>query len=110
MNIDINVINRLFWRLSNTYGVSWDSMWSLNEINEIKELWVSELQNFSIEDFRWALDHLPEKPPNLIQFKKLLKDAPEPFKQYLPPPKGVPIPPEIKEKIDSLRKQFTRSN
>jgi hypothetical protein len=108
MNIDINFINKLFLRLSNTYGSYWDSMWAVNDINEVKELWAFELKNYSSSQFRWALENLPEKPPNLIQFKKLMNEMPRPFQPYLPPPSGIPVPPEIKEKINALRKQFTR--
>ena len=109
MSLDMQIIDRLFLRLSNTYGSYWDSMWSLNDINEVKELWAYELRfHGNKENFKWALEHLPERPPNLIQFKKLLSEAPPPPQKYIPPAPGVPMPPEIKEKIDVLRKQFTR--
>jgi len=111
MSLSIDVINRVFLRLSNTYGASWDSMWALNDIHEVKELWAEQLNYFDgkWECFKWAFENLPERPPNLIQFKKLLMDCPNlrvEVHNYLPPPTGVPPPPEIKEKMDALIKQF----
>jgi hypothetical protein len=72
------VIDKLFLRLSNAYGSQWSSLWKDNDITEVKDLWAEELSFFAdhLEAFVWALDHLPDRPPNLIQFKKLLMDAP----------------------------------
>jgi len=111
MSLPIEVINKVFLRLSNTYGSSWDSMWALNDIHEVKELWAEQLYHFDgrWECFKWAFENLPERPPNLIQFKKLLMECPKlrpEVQAYLPPPAGVPPPPEIKEQIDALIKQF----
>ena len=112
MNKNMQIIDKLFLRLSNTYGRFWDSMWALNDIAEVKELWAHELRYYSdnLDKYKWALEHLPEKPPNLIQFKKLLSEAPPPPQKYIPPAPGVPMPDEIKKKIDLLRKQFTGEN
>ena len=112
MNKNMQIIDKLFLRLSNTYGSFWDSMWALNDIAEVKELWAHELRYYSdnLDVYKWALEHLPERPPNLIQFKKLLSEAPPIPQKYIPPAPGVPMPEEIKKKIDLLRKQFTGEN
>jgi len=110
MTLPLNLIDELFLRLSNTYGNYWDSMWSLNDINEVKELWASELSFFSnkMYCFKWAIENLPERPPNLIQFKNLLLSAPKLNSDvYIPTDPGVPPPIEIREKINALRKQFS---
>jgi hypothetical protein len=72
------VIDKLFFRLSNVYGSQWTNLWRDNDIDEVKELWRDELGYFAnnLEAFAWALAHLPERVPNLVQFKKLLNDAP----------------------------------
>ena len=60
--------------------------------------------------FRWAFENLPERPPNLIQFKKLLMECPKlrtETQVYLPPPDVPPMPDEIRKKINELRKSLT---
>jgi len=111
MSLPIEVIDELFNRLSNTYGIGWDSMWSTHDIQEVKELWASELRFFNNkwDCFHWAFENLPERPPNLIILKKLLMECPylrSESQTYLPPPKGEPPAPEIKEKMDQLIKKL----
>jgi len=36
----------------------------------------AELSGFKVEQIKHALDNLPERPPNLIQFKSLCQHAP----------------------------------
>ena len=112
MSLPIEVINKVFLRLSNTYGSAWDSLWALNDIHEVKELWADQLGFFheKWDCFRWAFENLPERPPNLIQFKKLLMECPKlrtETQVYLPPPDVPPMPDEIRKKINELRKILT---
>lgn len=92
------VINKLFFRLSNVYGSQWSSLWKDNDIEEVKDLWADELRFFAnrLDSFAWALDHLPDRPPNLIQFKKLCFDAPAPHQApAIDYAKPAPIPEAI---------------
>jgi hypothetical protein len=98
-------IDRLFERLSMTYGISWDNSLGSAPLNEIKSHWMHELSGFlKSKEFMmaisWALDHLPERPPNLVQFKNLCYQAPAVERPQLPSP---PADPErVKQELAKL--------
>jgi hypothetical protein len=99
------VIDKLFFRLSNVYGSQWSSLWKDNDIEEVKDLWAEELGFFAhrLEAFAWALDHLPDRPPNLIQFKKLCFDAPTPHQDLaIDYTKAAPIPQAIAQEMKKI--------
>ncbi|NBX86948.1 MAG: hypothetical protein EBQ97_00300 [Bacteroidetes bacterium] len=88
-------IDRLFERLSMTYGIAWDNSLGSAPLNEIKSHWMHELSGFlkskeSMMSISWALDHLPERPPNLVQFKNLCYQAPAVERPQLPAPPADP--------------------
>ena len=98
-------IDRLFERLSLTYGNAWDNSLGTAPLNEIKTFWMNQLSGFmqskeSMMSISWALNHLPERPPNLIQFKNLCYQAPAVEKPQLPSP---PADPErVKQELAKL--------
>jgi hypothetical protein len=88
-------IDRLFERLSLTYGIAWDKSLGSAPLNEIKSFWMHELSGFmqskeSMMAISWALGNLPERPPNLVQFKNLCYQAPAVQKPQLPAPPADP--------------------
>jgi hypothetical protein len=88
-------IDRLFERLSMTYGISWDNSIGTAPLNEIKTFWMNQLSGFmqskeSMMAISWALNHLPERPPNLVQFKNLCYQAPAVERLQLPSPPADP--------------------
>ena len=88
-------IDRLFERLSMTYGIAWDNSLGTAPLNEIKSFWMHGLSGFlqskeSMMAISWALNHLPERPPNLVQFKNLCYQAPAVEKPQLPSPPADP--------------------
>jgi len=88
-------IDRLFERLSLTYGNAWQTSLGTAPLNEIKTFWLQELSGFmqskeSMMAISWALKHLPERPPNLVQFKNLCYQAPLVEKLQLPAPLADP--------------------
>lgn len=102
-------IDRLFERLSMTYGIAWDNSLGTAPLNEIKTFWMNQLSGFmqskeSMMAISWALNHLPERPPNLVQFKNLCYQAPAIEKPQLdaPPADPVRVRKEL-EKLASLR-------
>tara|TARA_R110000868_G_C10686056_1_gene747881 strand:+ start:133 stop:570 length:438 start_codon:yes stop_codon:yes gene_type:complete len=100
------VINKLFFRLSNVYGSQWSSLWKDNDIEEVKDQWADELGFFAhqLEAFAWALDHLPERAPNLVQFKKLLYDMPTPHQDLaIDYTKAAPIPEAIAVEMRNIK-------
>ena len=88
-------IDRLFERLSMTYGIAWDNSIGTAPLNEIKSFWMNQLSGFmqskeSMMAISWALNHLPERPPNLVQFKNLCYQAPAVERPQLPSPPADP--------------------
>ena len=98
-------IDRLFERLSMTYGIAWDNSLGTAPLNELKSFWMHGLSGFlqskeSMMAISWALNHLPERPPNLVQFKNLCYQAPAVERPKLPSP---PADPErVKQELAKL--------
>ena len=80
MTLPIAVIERLFNRLSMSYGAEFKNKWNGFPLNDVKTNWAHELSFFAddLNAIGWALQNLPEKCPNLIEFKNLCKQAPKP--------------------------------
>lgn len=92
MRLPDKVIDRLFERLGATYGNQWMSLWRGIPIEDIKATWAHELGGFSgrLEALVHALDHLPERAPNAIEFRNLARTAPSPEPPRLPRPEVDP--------------------
>ena len=90
MSLPIAAIDRLFDRMNLTYGTQFVRMWSGLDINDVKSSWAYELGIFAhnLNAIGWALEHLPERCPNLIEFKALCKQAPRPQNEQLLAPKA----------------------
>ncbi len=88
----IKAIDRLFKRLSATYGAEWDRALGATPETDAKSVWAHELDQFkgSLHRVAWALENLPERCPNVIQFKNLCRQAPAPDEAALPAPKADP--------------------
>lgn len=78
MTLPTKVVDRLFERLAATYGRQWSNLWADTPVNDVKSSWAYELSGFSakLEALAWALEHLPENAPNVIQFRNLARQAP----------------------------------
>lgn len=98
MTLPTAAIDRLFERLSSTYGAAWTRQWADVPIAEVKTAWAHELSIFTqnLKAIGWALEHLPEKCPNLIEFKNLCKQAPRPSITALDAPKA---PAEVVDRV-----------
>jgi len=88
----IKAIDRLFKRLSATYGAEWERMLGATPETDAKTVWAHELDQFknSLHRIAWALENLPERCPNVIVFKNLCRAAPAPNEIALPEPKADP--------------------
>jgi hypothetical protein len=103
MSLPTRVTDRLFDRLAATYGSQWLSLWAALPIGEVKGLWAFELAPFAerLDAIAWALENLPERPPNLVAFKALCRQAPRTEPAPLPEP---PADPErIRQVVATLR-------
>jgi len=88
-------IDRLFERLALTYGGAWQNSFGAAPIMDVKSMWHHELSSFlqnkeTMKRIVWALDNLPERVPNVIQFKNLCRMAPAPEVLMLPEPPANP--------------------
>ena len=81
MSLPLKAIDRLFERLILTYGKPFMARWDGLEDNQlaaVKTLWANELGVYAqnLDPIAWALENLPERAPNVIEFKNLCRSAP----------------------------------
>ncbi|WP_225784476.1 hypothetical protein [Xenophilus sp. Marseille-Q4582] len=71
------VIDRLFSALVLKYGAPFLDRWRDLDLAVVKGDWARELAGFAnnLEAIRWGLDHLPEKPPTVMDFKRCCQGA-----------------------------------
>jgi hypothetical protein len=69
------VVDRLFTRLAASYGAEWTRQWKDIPIVDMKTAWGHELASFigDLPAIASALDNLPERCPNVVQFKALCR-------------------------------------
>lgn len=92
MSLPTKAVDRLFERLAATYGAAWTRQWADVPIADAKTVWAHELAIFanSLTRIAWALENLPPKCPNVIEFKNLCRQAPAPDVPRLPELKADP--------------------
>lgn len=94
MSLPTKAVDRLFERLGVTYGAQWHRMWDGMPIADVKSSWAHELGAYSQPEkmaaIAWALENLPERCPNVIEFRNLCRQAPMPEAPRLPEPKADP--------------------
>jgi hypothetical protein len=92
MSLSNQAIDRLFTRLGATYGSQWDKSLGSAPLGDVKTLWAHELSTYanSLHRIAWALENLPPRCPNVIEFKQLCRQAPAPETLALPEPKADP--------------------
>lgn len=86
-------VEKIFRKLTLTYGRDFIARWEGQEINDVIEDWAEELSGFVNwpEAIAWALKALPEgKPPTVIEFRALCFKAPKPERLALPEPAADP--------------------
>jgi hypothetical protein len=84
------VIDAIFAKLAVRYGAAWLRQWDGLDMNLVKSDWGSELAGFgqNLEPLRYALRNLPERCPNVAQFRALANSCPLPEFKQLPAPKA----------------------
>jgi len=80
MSLSLQATDRLFERLHATYGRDFMSKYEGLEVGAVKASWAHELAGFAcnLHPLAWALEHLPERAPNVIEFRKIANAAPLP--------------------------------
>lgn len=92
MSLPSVVVDRLFARLGATYGAAWDRALGAAPLSDVKTVWAHELSGFAarLQDVAWALENLPERCPNAIEFRNLCRQAPRDAEPQLPAPAADP--------------------
>ncbi len=105
MSLPTKAVDRLFERLGVTYGAQWHRMWDGMPIADVKSSWAHELSAYAQPEkmaaIAWALENLPERCPNVIEFRNLCLNAPMPEAPRLPEPKADPE--RLKAELAKLR-------
>lgn len=82
-------VDRLFSKLTVTYGQRFLGLYSGVDLQAVKDDWADELSGYaqSPDALRHALSHLPtERPPTVLEFRQLCRQAPRPAAAALPAP------------------------
>lgn len=98
MSLPTAAIDRLFARLAISYGTEFTNKWGTLSSIEVKSHWAHELNHFAdnLHAIGWALQNLPDRCPNLIEFKSLCKQAPRLTRTALDAPKA---PVEVVDRV-----------
>ena len=92
-------VKRIFATMRGYYGAEFDRQWECPAHEKPEEhaatmlaLWGRELRGFqqSPNAIAYALEHLPERPPNLVQFQAICRRAPQYAQPALPAPEADP--------------------
>ena len=86
------VVDRLFQRLAATYGAAWSRQWEGVPIGDVKTAWMHELEGYmdNLDAIKYALENLPERCPNVIQFRNICRSAPSVQHVQIERPKADP--------------------
>jgi hypothetical protein len=122
MSLSIEAVDRLFNRLMATYGTDFMRRYDGQDELAVKSIWAHELSGYQadksastketrerMQPIAWALENLPERPPNAIEFRTLCRRMPEPERLRLPEP--TPDPARIAavlEKLAPLREPIAK--
>jgi len=79
--MSIEAVAHVFEVLAATYGAAWDRSLGEAPLNDIKSAWAYRLSQFTQSQkakraIMWALENLPERAPNAIEFRNLCLKAP----------------------------------
>lgn len=83
-----SLIELIFSKLSLVYGRDFLARWEGQNLMEVKADWMRELAPSLSHPtaIKYALEHLPERAPNVVQFRALCIGRPEPELPQLPAP------------------------
>ncbi len=75
-----DVIEAIFTKLAVRYGAAWLRQWDGVDMDLVKADWADELAGFkeNLEPLRYALRHLPDRCPNVGEFRALANRCPPP--------------------------------
>lgn len=93
MSLPIAWVDRIFDKLTLTYGQAFLRRWADIDINAVKSDWAHELTGFEQHPraIAFALENLPaERSPTVLEFRAMARKAPPEDLPRLPEPKADP--------------------
>lgn len=110
MSLPQSWVEHLFKRLRIAYGHAFEDQYRDLDPDDVKKAWAESLAHYvnHREALTFALENLPDKPVNIMQFRNLCRQAPVPEAPMLPPP--TPDPAAVasgREKLAELRKKLS---
>jgi hypothetical protein len=92
MSLPLQAVDRLFDRLTASYGRQFVNLYEGMDMNAVKSTWAHELSGYghNLKAIAWALENLPDRAPNVIAFRTLCRQAPATEVPLLPLPKADP--------------------
>ena len=79
MSLPLQAVERLFARLNATYGRDFMTRYEGVDDMALKSSWAHELSGFvgHLHSIAWALENLPMRAPNVLEFRELCRKAPQ---------------------------------
>lgn len=94
MSLPLPAIDRIFERLTATYGRQFVDLYADVDPGSVKTAWGHELASFGnaagLRRIATALDNLPDRAPNAVQFRNLCMQVKLPEAAPLPTPPANP--------------------
>lgn len=84
--MDIQVIEIIFKKMALTYGKAFVDQYRDVQMQEVMQNWAKELAGFRPHEITYGLECLPDRPPNVIQFRAVCRMAPPPMMKLLSQP------------------------
>ena len=98
MSLPAAWIDKIFTKLTLTYGDEFMRRYGTMPANDVKSNWAHELGGFEKmpEAIGYALQYLPaDRAPTVLQFRDLCRAAPRATELALAPPKNELVSPEV---------------
>ena len=103
-----SLVDLIFAKCTLVYGRDFTGRWEGMAMDEVKADWMRELGTLldKPQAVRHALTHLPDdKPPTVLQFRKLCINRPVEFVPALPAPAATPARKlEVRAMLDKARR------
>lgn len=94
MSLPLQAVEHIMERLTLAYGRHFTDIYAQVDPQGVKAAWGFELGAFDneigMQRIAWALDNLPDRAPNVLQFKTHCRQAPAPAVPQLPEPAANP--------------------
>jgi len=92
MSLPLPWVDRIFDKMTLTYGQHFLNRWRDIDLNAVKSDWMHELSGFekAPHAIAFGLSNLPETAPSVVQFKNLCRQAPAAEIPALPEPVADP--------------------